>query len=197
MTMATFPLPGFADPVDDAQTIFRLVLDALAHPGRIVTLARPVGQPPGPLGRAAIGTALALCDFETPIWLDDAAGAAGPHLKFHCNCPSAQTTDKASFALICVPSRVPALDSFALGSDAYPDRSTTLIIEVAALGEAGTLRLSGPGIEDRSRLGITGLKPGFWAERAALAPLFPRGIDLILTCGDRLAALPRTTIIEE
>ena len=133
MTMAPFPLPGFADPVDDAQAIFRLVLDAFAHPGRIVTIARPLDLPPGPLGRAAIGTALALFDFETPIWLDDAAGAAGPHLKFHCNCPSAQTRDRASFALIGDPSRLPALDSFALGSDAYPDRSTTLIIEVAAL----------------------------------------------------------------
>ena len=71
------------------------------------------------------------------------------------------------------------------------------IIFTRRLGEAGTLRLTGPGIEDSSRLGITGLKPGFWAERAALAPLFPRGLDLILTCGDRLAALPRTTIIEE
>jgi alpha-D-ribose 1-methylphosphonate 5-triphosphate synthase subunit PhnH len=195
--MTTLPLPGLADPVDDAQAIFRLVLDAFARPGRIVTIVRPLDLPSGPLGRAAIGTALALFDFETPIWLDDAAGAAFAHLRFHCNCPRAEARDRASFALIGDPCRLPALDGFALGSDAYPDRSTTLVIEVAALGEPGTLRLSGPGIQKSSHLGITGLKQGFWAERAALAPLFPRGLDLILTCGDRLAALPRTTTIEE
>ena len=32
--------------------------------------------------------------------------------------------------------------------------------------------------------------------RAALAPLFPRGIDIVLTAGPSLAALPRTTRLE-
>jgi alpha-D-ribose 1-methylphosphonate 5-triphosphate synthase subunit PhnH len=194
---ADAPLPGFADPVDDAQRIFRLVLDALAHPGRIVAIDVPAALPPGPLGRAAIGTALALLDFETPLWLDEAAAGARAHLRFHCNCPKAETPDRAGFAFIGDPAVLPALDSFRLGTDAYPDRSTTLVIEVQALTEGGALILSGPGIEHRSRLGIEGLPAGFWAGRAALAPLFPCGIDLILTCGDRLAAVPRTTRVEE
>jgi len=191
------PLPGFADPVDDAQRIFRKVLDALAHPGRIVAIDAPADLPPGPLGRAALGTALALLDFETPLWLDEAASAARAHLRFHCNCPKAETPGGASFAFLGDPAVLPTLDSFALGTDAYPDRSTTLVIEVRALADDGDLTLSGPGIEDRTRLGIEGLPAGFWAKRAALAPLFPCGIDLILTCGDRLAALPRTTRVEE
>jgi alpha-D-ribose 1-methylphosphonate 5-triphosphate synthase subunit PhnH len=191
------PLPGFADPVDDAQRIFRRVLDALAHPGRIVAIDAPADLPAGPLGRAAIGTALALLDFETPLWLDEAAGAVRPHLRFHCNCPSAEAPDRAGFAVIGDPAVLPALDRFALGTDAYPDRSTTLVIEVRALAEGGALSLSGPGIEARTRLDVAGLPKRFWAERAALAPLFPRGIDVILTCGDRLAAVPRTTRVEE
>jgi hypothetical protein len=67
---------------------------------------------------------------------------------------------------------------------------------LASLEAAGRLRLTGPGIEREARLGIIGLSPGFWAERAALAPLFPRGLDLIVTCGDLLAAIPRTTLVE-
>jgi alpha-D-ribose 1-methylphosphonate 5-triphosphate synthase subunit PhnH len=105
--------------------------------------------------------------------------------------------DQAAFVLIGDAATLPPLDGFALGSDSYPDRSATLVIEVTALDQDGGLRLSGPGIEDTARLGVTGLRPGFWAERAALAPLFPRGLDLILTCGDRLAAIPRTTSVEE
>ncbi len=191
------PLPGLTDPVGDAQRIFRRVLDALAHPGRIVTLDAPAEWPAGRLGRGAIGTALALLDFETAIWLDEAAAAIGPHLRFHCNCPLAASRDAAAFGLIGDPATLPPLDGFALGSDSYPDRSATLVIEVRTLDQHGALRLSGPGIEEQAQLGVTGLRSGFWQERAALAPLFPRGLDLILTCGDRLAAIPRTTIVEE
>ena len=192
----TIPLPGLGEPIDDAQRIFRRVLEAVAHPGRIVTLDAPDTVPPGPVGRAAIGTALALLDFETPAWFDPAAAAIGPHLRFHCNCPLAARPDEAAFAFIGEPAALTALDGFALGSDAYPDRSTMLVIEVASLTADGPLTLSGPGIRERARLGATGLTADFWAARAALAPLFPRGLDLILTCGDRLAAVPRTTVIE-
>ena len=192
----TIPQPGLAEPVGDAQRIFRRVLDAFAHPGRIVTLDAPEAVPPGPFGRAAIGTALALLDFETPAWFDPAATAIRPHLRFHCNCPLDAQPDEAAFAFIGDPAALTALGGFALGSDAYPDRSTTLVVEVASLSADGPLTLSGPGIRERARLGAAGLPDGFWAARAALAPLFPRGLDLILTCGDRLAAVPRTTVIE-
>jgi alpha-D-ribose 1-methylphosphonate 5-triphosphate synthase subunit PhnH len=100
------------------------------------------------------------------------------------------------FALIGAPAAVRALDCFALGTDAYPDRSTTLVVEVDALADLGALTLSGPGIRGTRRLGVAGISCDFWRVRAALAPLFPRGLDLILTCGDRLAALPRTTRVE-
>ena len=36
----------------------------------------------------------------------------------------------------------------------------------------------------------------FVADRATLATLFPRGIDIVLCAGNMIAALPRTTRIE-
>ena len=84
-----------------------------------------------------------------------------------------------------------------IGTDAYPDRSTTLVIEVETLsaGPAAGWRLEGPGIDGAAHLAVTGLPAGFVEARAALAPLYPRGLDIVLTAGDRLAALPRTTRI--
>jgi alpha-D-ribose 1-methylphosphonate 5-triphosphate synthase subunit PhnH len=189
--------PGFAEPVDDANHVFRLVLKALAQPGTIVEIDRPAEVPQGALGRAAIGAALALADFETPVWLDAAAAPAGPHLRFHCNCPVAAQPDRAAFVFVGDPARTPDLEALPLGSDAYPDQGATLVIEVASLAEEGGLTLEGPGIDGRTSLAVAGLPDGFWDRRAALAPLFPRGLDLLLTAGDRLAAVPRTTAVRE
>ena len=183
--------PGFADPVRDAQACFRAVLDAMAHPGRIV--AMPVELPdPLPLGPAAAAVALALCDIDTPIWLEAASAAAG-YLAFHCGAPLAETPAGAAFAFISNPGALPPLDTFGLGSDEYPERSTTLVIEVAGLSNDGGVMLRGPGIRDAARLDATGLSAQFWAERAALAELFPRGVDVLLTSSNALTALPRTT----
>ncbi|GGB24689.1 carbon-phosphorus lyase [Tistrella bauzanensis] len=190
---------GFPDPTADAQVTFRLVLDAMARPGRIMT----VGAVPGhdrPLSRAACSVMLALADHDTAVWLDRAAAPALPYLRFHTGATVAGTPDRAAFAVIGDATAMPALDRFALGSDAYPDRSTTLVIEVDGLsggqdGRGVAWRLDGPGIDGSRLLRVTGLPVGFVVARAALAPLYPRGIDIILTCGDRLVALPRTTRI--
>jgi alpha-D-ribose 1-methylphosphonate 5-triphosphate synthase subunit PhnH len=185
-------VPGFADPVRGAQASFRVILDALAHPGRIEKL--PVGlaaTPPAPLGVAAAAIALTLCDIDTPIWLDAPLAAASRYLSFHCGAPAAPNPAHASFAFATNSAALPSLESFALGSDEYPDRSTTLVIEVGGLIPDRGIRLVGPGIRSEALLSALGLPAHFWEERAALAELLPRGLDIILVSGAELAALPR------
>jgi alpha-D-ribose 1-methylphosphonate 5-triphosphate synthase subunit PhnH len=184
--------PGFADTVRDAQACFRAVLDAMAHPGRIVRMpnALPVTVPLGP---AAAAIALSLCDIDTPIWLDEASSAAAGYLTFHCGAPMTRSPAEALFAFAGDAATLPPLEAFSLGSDEYPERSTTLVIEVGGLANDGGAVLRGPGILDEMRLGAAGLPARFWSERAALAELFQRGLDVLLTCGDALAALPRST----
>jgi alpha-D-ribose 1-methylphosphonate 5-triphosphate synthase subunit PhnH len=188
--------PGFADPVHDAQRCFRRVLDAMAHPGRIVDVAGALAAaPPAPLGEAAAAVLLMLCDVETPVFLPQEARPAAAYLRFHCGAPLVAAPDEAQFALADAAAG-PPLDAFALGSDEYPDRSTTLVLQVAALsGEAGVV-LRGPGIRDRARLAVGGLGAAFWPQRSALQALFPRGLDIVFACGSRLAALPRSTLVE-
>ena len=188
--------PGFADAVRGAQGCFRAVLDAMAHPGRIVVLPTSLGgAPPAPLGLAAAAIALTLCDIDTPIWLDATSQPAAGYFAFHCGAPLADSPADAQFAVIADAATMPPLDRFALGSDEFPERSATLVIAVSGLTEETGTTLRGPGIRGEARLGVAGLPARFWGERAALAALFPRGLDVIFVCGDRLAALPRSTQI--
>ena len=189
--------PGFADPVGAAQSTFRAVLAAMAEPGRIMTLDVALA-PPRPLGLAAAAVALSLLDGDTPLWCDPACRPVAPFLRFHTGVALVDAPEHARFALIGDPAALPSLAQFDAGTDEYPDRSASLILAVTHLGVGAALMLRGPGIKERRRLAVAGVPAGFRAEWRANHARFPRGIDVILTAGDRLACLPRSVeILEE
>ncbi|MBV8536446.1 MAG: phosphonate C-P lyase system protein PhnH [Alphaproteobacteria bacterium] len=188
---------GFRDPVADAQRCFRLVLDATAHPGRIVELPADLlaGNESG-LPDAAAVLALTLLDFETPVWLDAVCRPATAYLRFHCGMAVVDDPKESRFAFAGDRAALPPLDSFDLGSTEFPDRSTTLVVGVPGLAADSGAVLRGPGLKGTARLRADGIGAEFWRARAKLAPLFPLGIDLVFVCGRRLAAVPRTTIVD-
>lgn len=195
MTIVADLPAGFADPVRAAQSTFRAVMNAMAQPGTIQSLTAGAGAPTG-LAPAAAALALTLCDHDTPIWLDPAFAMhqeIATWLKFHTGAPVTDETAKASFALIAPGPRLPELESFALGSSEYPDRSTTLILEVASLGEGRTFELRGAGIDGTIRLQVRLMPEDVFDRLAINERLFPRGIDVVLVHGDKLVAIPRTT----
>lgn len=185
---------GLADPVLDAQGIFRSVLDALAHPGRVVTLRSAV-EPPGPLEPATAAICLTLLDFETPLWLDPAARSPEvlDYLRFHCGVPICEAPGDAAFAVLTDSLLLPPLGSFQAGSDEYPDRSTTVIIQAGGITEGIGRRLTGPGIDGEARLTLEGVSGRIWAMLRENHTLFPRGVDVLFTHGARLVGLPRST----
>ena len=84
--------PAFADPVDNAQAVFRAVMDAMARPGTAQTLA-PALAPPAPLSRSAGAIALTLLDYESPFWLDETLSRqrdVAQWLRFHTGAPIAR-----------------------------------------------------------------------------------------------------------
>ena len=88
---------------------------------------------------------------------------------------------------------LPALDRFAFGSNEYPDRAATLILQVESLTQGPAFELRGPGIDGSAVLRAT-LQPADLFERLAInAALFPRGIDVVLVADDAVVAIPRTT----
>lgn len=190
-------LPGFDNPVDDAQQVFRATLQAFAHPGRIETLTADCGVPDG-LSPAMTALLLTLADSDTPVWLPaEMTASAGGFLRFHCGCPLVDDVAAAQF--VCVPAGhdMPALRHCAQGDPAFPDRSATLIVEVGSLGEGNALTLRGPGIETTRTLHVGGLPEDFRPQWHANHAGFPLGVDLLLTAGERICALPRTTLLED
>lgn len=193
--------PGFADPVHDTQAVFRTLLDALARPGTIGTIDAALPAPQTTAGAprtepAAYAALLTLCDYATPVWLAQPDTALGSALRFHTGAPLVDDPAGAAFAYLHDASAMPALERFALGSAESPEQSATLLIRVDALTGGAPVVLSGPGIADTETIAPLGLPERFWRERAALAPLFPCGIDCYLICGARVIGLPRTTRAE-
>jgi alpha-D-ribose 1-methylphosphonate 5-triphosphate synthase subunit PhnH len=190
-------LAGLADPTLDSQRIFRGLLEAMAHPGRIVDVAAAF-QPPPPLHPAAASACLALLDFDTPLWLDDAAARSDAieWLRFHCGVPIVAGPQAARFALIADPERMPPLDAFDAGTAEHPERSATLIVQVPTLLGGTGRRLTGPGIAVEARLEIAGVPDAFWTWVAGNHARFPLGVDIVLSAGRVIAALPRTTAVE-
>ncbi|MBR0665595.1 phosphonate C-P lyase system protein PhnH [Roseomonas hellenica] len=206
-------LPGFADPVLDAQSAFRAVLEAMSRPGRIVAIDR-LPEAPVPLMPAAAAVLLTLADADTPVW-SDAGDRVVAWLGFHAGCPIASTPLAARFVL--ATGAAPALDALDPGSEEEPQFAATLILQVQALerpmdggpearrSESAAYadklgsgwRLTGPGIEHAHHLHVIGAPTDFLAQWRAQRPLFPCGVDVILCAGTRLAALPRTVQIEE
>lgn len=180
---------GFAQPAVESARAFRAVLNAMARPGSIHSVTG--ATPPAPLSIAAGVALLTLADSTTRLHL---AGAADtPEVRgwvaFHIGAGLAPA-EEADFALGRWPDLCP-VGRFRIGQPDYPDRSATLIVELDDLSPAGP-RLTGPGIRSEARLSLPEAA-AFVANRA----LFPLGFDTIFTCGTRLAALPRSTRVED
>jgi alpha-D-ribose 1-methylphosphonate 5-triphosphate synthase subunit PhnH len=199
---------GLRDPVHGAQQVFRTVLGAMSHPGRMQPI--PVaaidgltpfmtidGLPAFGVGVSAV--LLALLDVETSVFLVGTCASAEAHayLRFHTGVRAATSVQDATF----VVARASELDAawWSLmnpGSDEAPQDGATLILEVdtpTADADAPRLVLRGPGIAHETALQVRGIPRAFWKWRVALQALLPRGIDLVLADDTTITALPRST----
>lgn len=186
---------GFSDPVGASQTVFRAVMDAMAKPGTVHALP-DVTSPPAPLSASAAAVIATLADADTPVWLDAAlmkTADVRDWIVFHTGAPITEYQSEAAFALVAAPQNLSALNGFSLGTQEYPDRSASIILQVSSLTDGAWLTLEGPGIKDQASLAPAPMPSHFEAQWQANRAAFPRGIDLILAAPDCVAALPRST----
>lgn len=169
------------------QQHFRLLLEAMARPGKCQTLIDVPDN--GPSVLAILATVL---DAEVSL--------ADPHaLLNNADWPMLQTksaTAEQADYVLCDGTRTPDFVP-KLGSLHSPELSATLILMVEELGQGNThLNLSGPGIAESQTLLIKGLDNQWLALREDWVCAFPIGVDFILVAGKQIAALPRTTKVE-
>jgi alpha-D-ribose 1-methylphosphonate 5-triphosphate synthase subunit PhnH len=179
---------GFPDTSTAAARAFRAALEAMARPGRIEAVTG--ATPPAPASVAAGVLILTLADGTTPVHLAPSHDlpALRDWITFHTGAPLV-SAERAVFALGTWDALAP-LGRYSIGTPEYPDRSVTLIVELPRLAPEGA-RLTGPGIRDHAALSLPEM-----AAFAANNARFPLGFDTFLTCGDRLAGLPRSTRVE-
>ena len=190
---------GFADPVMQSQTVFRAVMDALANPGTAQDLIAVDGFGGG-LSPEIVSIVLTLSDHDTLIWLPEALAGdttVREFIGFHTGATIVPEPAKAVFAFATNADELPALDQFNLGTQEYPDRSTTIVLAVTALSGGDELIITGPGIKDHGHIGPVGLPKDFIAQWSYNRELFPRGIDLLLVADGQVMGLPRSTRIRQ
>ena len=180
---------GFADPAIASAAAFRQVMEAMARPG---TIHRVTGAaPPAPLSPATGAVLLTLCDPDTPVHLAGplSCDAVRKWVAFHTGAPIVRPSH-GMFAVGAWDDLMP-LSAYQIGTPQYPDRSATLIVQAERLEQTGAA-LSGPGIKETHSLSLPEIET--FQHNAGL---FPLGLDFIFTCCDRVAALPRTTIVTQ
>lgn len=184
----------FADPVHDTQQAFRALLAAISRPGSPQYPCLPTAGPIG-LSPAVCAIALTLFDETTAVWLDPRLkdGDAARYLRFHTGAQLAPEKGAAAFAIIVTPGLLLDLTAFPGGDSAYPDRSSTIVVQLPSLVGGPEVILKGPGIEETVSISPIGLPEGFWNIWNDNAGRYPCGIDIYLTDGTAVIGLPRTT----
>ncbi|MDR2350927.1 MAG: phosphonate C-P lyase system protein PhnH [Deltaproteobacteria bacterium] len=191
--------PGFRSFPYDSQKVFRLALNAMAHPATVFEgdFAALFAAPP-PLFPEGAALLLTLCDYETGIHLSRSLKRAEPWLSFHAGSGMTDPRE-AAFAAFEDISELPPLREFRWGDERSPELSAILIAgkvldEDAPKNRPDGKRLfaSGPGIEFPKAMPGT-LPEAFVGEREDMRKRFPLGVDFFFTGKNKIMGLPRTT----
>ena len=168
------------DAVYDSQKVYRLILEAMSHPGRVV----PMG------GYTLLSVAMTLLDNEVSFHLcgDDALADEIASLTLAGREP----LETADFIFVCKPEYIKdAIEKAKCGTLADPHKSATVIIQDDGEPDC-RLTFSGPGIDGNIEAHATQTVKDAIIIRDEQHYEYPRGIDLIfISSNGELFAIPR------
>ncbi len=185
------------DWVFDAQGNFRLLLDAMSRPGKIMPPPELKIQTPDTFPSASAMVAFALLNAETSFCcLSDHDSWNESYIKENT---SAKSVDIACADFVFLNGDQPAGGiAVKTGSLIYPEEGATLVIAVEEISiwpllNSVGLRLKGPGIKSENTLFVKGLSRNLLVEIIDKNAEFPLGVDAIL-CDSfgHVASLPRS-----
>jgi len=186
------------DQVFTSQQIYRLLLDAMARPGRVVALPKLRISPPEGLSRPMAGLVFTLLDQETAFAVLPDHQPWSSYLCLNTGSRQAAVSE-AEFIIIDGRIDLPELLEVNRGNLLFPDRGATLMVMVSAVGDEGAdtrLTLEGPGIPGTRALSLCGLHPGNLERVQTLNREFPLGVDLVITDHrNALVCIPRSCTI--
>ncbi len=189
------------DRVFTSQRLFRLLLDAMARPGKIVPLPALDLDPPQGLTCFMAGLAFTLLDRETSFAVLPGCEPWSRYLLLNSGSRAAAVSE-AEFIIVDGQADLPSLLDVRRGDLLFPDRGATLMIMLSGIGaEYGDigLALQGPGVFGVRTVHLSGLCPANLERVIDLNREFPLGVDLILSDSrGALVCIPRSsTIIRE
>jgi len=193
--------PGFESIERDSQAIFRVVMNSMARPGKLMNILPIVNAQDNGEPRVGGSILLALMESASILYLPQSSQAkVWEHfLKFHTACEITTFPNLAQYIWIQRESELPSLMTCAIGSAEFPENSSTLLIEVDEITsqcETGRGHVwEGPGIDGSLRVEVKGLPPSFWSERQELRAHYPCGVDVIFCTSTQITSLPRSTRI--
>ncbi|MBT9137904.1 MAG: Alpha-D-ribose 1-methylphosphonate 5-triphosphate synthase subunit PhnH [Dehalococcoidia bacterium] len=209
------------DTIFDSQKIFRTLLDAFAHPGKVVKISGLRIGPPSGISKASAGVLFTLLDLEVGFAVSTCDKKQSEKIAeyFIINTGSRlKNLESADFILAL--GELPELERIKKGSLEYPDEGATIVYAVEEVNEprpfylrrdttcqkgrglsgidSVRLTLTGPGINGERHLSLKGLKKQEVIKIMEVNKEFPLGIDFVFTDRkDKCFALPRSTRIVE
>ncbi len=178
----------------DLASLFRCILGCFSKPAVPVKLTTPTDAPAA-LWPSSAAIGLTLFDYQTPVWLSVTLDThpVRKFIRFHTGAAITAKSNEAIFAVMTMDEANMDWPQFNLGSHAYPDRSTTVIVQVPSFSEGAPVHVSGPGLKEPVALQVATASAGFWKRVQKNNNLFPIGLDIILVSETHIAALPRSS----
>jgi alpha-D-ribose 1-methylphosphonate 5-triphosphate synthase subunit PhnH len=187
------------DEVFDAQLQFRIIMDGMAHPGKIKELPSLDIHPPNQLntGSALIGFALLNSDVSFHV-SEENSTTVSSYIAMNTSAQP-KAIESADFIFIRGYEEAVCIEEAKKGSLSYPEDSATFIVDVDQLSDeffadAVKVSLSGPGVKTQNTFYVSGIHEELLNEVKNQNEEFPLGVDLMLTDKNcNLICIPRSS----
>jgi len=192
------------DIIFDAQSAFRVLLNAFSYPGTIYSFEKVNLNQPASFSYTNALIALSLFDNNTSFHSKTSyENDVENYIHLNTNAEIAEI-NKADYLFLNGSKDLSnELLQCKIGELSYPEKNATVIVMVKSLSNHVDfqydyeLRLQGPGIQERKSVFVSGLDIQNIVMLKNINTEFPLGIDLILTDSfENIISIPRSIAIE-